>query len=59
MKLRLKEQIKAEFTHIAEEQLEEGIVEKESHGNQAGNEHSICHIKLSFLQKLSQRKRDW
>ena len=28
MKLRQKEQLKAEYTHIVEEQLEEGIVER-------------------------------
>ena len=58
MKLRQKEQLKAEYTHIIEEQLEEGIVERIP-SKPRGNEYSICHIRRSFEQKLSQRKSEW
>ena len=58
MKLRQKEQLKAEYTHIIEEQLEGWIVEIIP-SKPRGNEYSICHIRLSFEQKLSQRKSEW
>ena len=58
MKLKQKEHLKAEYTHIIEEQLEEGIVERIP-SKPRGNEYSICHIRLSFEQKLSQRKSEW
>ena len=53
IKLRQKEQLKAENTQIVEEQLEERIVEGIP---RKPTRNSVCHTRLSFEQKLSQRK---
>ena len=58
MKLRQKEQLKAEYTHIIEEQLEGGIVERIP-SKPTGERVFYCHIRLSFEQKLSRRKLEW
>ena len=52
MKLRRKEQLKAEYTHIIEEQLEDGIVERFPSKPTRKRVFYLPHKALSFEQKL-------